>query len=43
MLESATKSCTDESERLDDVIEFFTQDVGASKYANGGTASADSV
>lgn len=36
MLESATKSCTDESERLDDVIEFFTQDVGASKYAGGG-------
>ena len=34
MLDRALQATTAESERLDDVLEFFTQDVGASKYAD---------
>lgn len=39
MLERALQSTNAESERLDDVIEFFTKDEGASKFAPGSSPS----
>lgn len=34
--QSMNKACTDESDRLDDVLEFFSMDVAPSKYAKPG-------
>lgn len=39
LLERAVASCNAESDRLDDVLEFFSLDIGPSKFATPGSTS----